>query len=196
MLPGSVHEVKRKERRRIWPDNLKRTLQNTNIEYLQLLDLAANDELIQNGGLWHNIIWEYEAANQVYSYCSGHPYLSHLFAKQVCKDGDIKHISAERVQEKAREIASNINNNEFGRYFEKSIWGRLSSDGKKLVTLINQEGNHGLSVKSLPPELQEVAFQLVDTSIVSNDVGKLFHFTPFFSKWLEYKIQHDPASVS
>ncbi len=177
-----------------WPDNLKQLLQASNIEYLQLLDMPASDELIQNGGLWLNITWDYDAANQVYSYCGGHPYLSRLFAKDACKNDQLKHLTVERVQETMQEISSQISKSEFGRYFEKSIWGRLNYDEKKVMNLVSQKRNLGLPVKSVPSELQAPLFKLLNFGIITNDVGKLFHFSPLFSTWLERKTRQNAAS--
>jgi len=154
-------------------------------EYLECLTPPESLILVHEMGRWRQISWEAPAAERVFYFCGGHPFVTRWFAGRACQDGSLKRIDLERVDKTAQEIQASLHNNELGRFYH-SILTSLIENERQLLDLIGQQSEQGFSENTLPPHLQEAADNLETLGLVANDVGRLSLTSHLFKSYLQF----------
>ena len=113
--------------------------------YIGFLQSSESKDLIQNVGRWKNIYWHDSAANQVFSYCGGHPLLTRYFASMACDQGKLSVISLDRVNDIAKECVREFRRNDIGNYYKEAVWELLYSDEQESLIEVHHAGINGAS---------------------------------------------------
>ena len=152
-------------------------------QYIGYLDAFESEQMIEEIGLWKNILWEENAAKKIFYYCGGHPYVSRYFASEVCEEGIIKQISCDKVDATAKIIQDTFHKNLIGTYYLEGIWKLIREDEKKVLTMICN--NNKLTIKQIPKELRQSLSNLENLGLVMNQNNALTIPAYLFYKWLK-----------
>ena len=93
------------------------------------------DTMIRELGAWRGILWDPPALRRLYDYCGGHPFVARLFASEVCKRGQRKRITVDRVETIADEIQSTMRAHQIGAFYREVV-GALRVQERELVQQI------------------------------------------------------------
>ncbi len=157
-------------------------------EYVGFLNAAESEALVKEIGLWKKIVWQEEAARQVYQYCGGHPLITRFFASHACEEGSLKSINLERVEETAMEIRKELRKNDIGNYYKEGVWKLLHEDEQQLLTAICQTGNQGYLESEVPKKLEDACTNLENFGLIMNIDGRLLVTANLFTVWLERNV--------
>src|SRR5688572_28282520 len=153
--------------------------------YLGFLDAEESEQMTREIGLWKNISWLGDSAQQVFKYCGGHPLISRYFASHACKKGQLKEITPERVLESARDIEKNLRRNEIGNYYKEAIGDLLFPEEMRALLRISRADISGLAESELSAELESATNNLENFGLVQNTGGKLRISAELFRAWLQ-----------
>jgi AAA+ ATPase superfamily predicted ATPase len=157
-------------------------------EHLGFLNAADSAAMVREIGLWKQIFWEPDAAQRVFHYCGGHPFVTRFFASHACKRGSLKTIDYERVEETAKEIQSTLSRHEIGSYYREGIWGLLREDEKQVLRLILQHNKNGILEEELPSELEEALINLECLGLVASNNKNISLSAYLFYTWLQRRV--------
>lgn len=105
--------------------------------------------MIKEIGSWKGIIWEHKAAQRVFDYCGGHPFITRLFSSEVCEEGSRKQIDLARVEEVANVLQKTFHKNEIGNYYQEGIWDLLRIEEKNVLAQVCQNGTDPIPEQTL-----------------------------------------------
>lgn len=154
-------------------------------EYLECLTPLESQTLIHEIGQWRRISWNEPAAERVFYFCGGHPFVTRWFASQACQGGSLKRIDLGRVDETAQEIQASLQKNDFGRFYHDCILTPLIENEWQLLDLVSQQSEQGLLENKLPPRFKESAAYLENLGLLANDVGRLSLTSHLFKSYLQ-----------
>jgi hypothetical protein len=153
-------------------------------EYLGFLNLAESETMITEIGMWKNIVWDVEAARQVFHYCGGHPLVTRYFASEACERGMLKQITYSQVENTAKKIQKKLRTHQIGTYYYRGVWEMLRKEEQELLCAICRNGNRGFSEENVPDELIEALTNLEHFGLVINEDGILRISAHLFDVWL------------
>ena len=162
-----------------------RSFQEAYIGNLTPTDSVA---MLEQIGLWKNIVWQKDAAKTVFDYCGGHPLITRLFASQACEQGLRKSISLEDVQATAEDIKRTFRKNDIGNYFKEGIWNLLSEAERALLGSIMKAQDPGLEETAVEAHLDEALTNLDHFGLVTQADGRLRVAGLLFQNWLERRL--------
>jgi AAA+ ATPase superfamily predicted ATPase len=154
-------------------------------EHLGFLDAADSASMVRDIGLWKQIFWDTDAAQRVFHYCGGHPFVTRCFASHACKRGVLKTINYERVEDAAKEIQSTLSKSEIGNYYREGVWGLLREDEKQVLSLILQHNKNGTLVEEINNELEDALTSLEHLGLVVNNNNDVNISSYLFYIWLQ-----------
>ncbi|NJL59622.1 MAG: hypothetical protein HC887_08240 [Desulfobacteraceae bacterium] len=105
-------------------------------EYLGFLSPKDTKSMIQEIGMWKDIVWDDDAAERVFYYCGGHPLVCRYFASMACKGGSLKHIDMERVEFVADDVVKTFRKNDIGNYYKEAVWALLTEHEHEVLAEI------------------------------------------------------------
>ncbi|KPA10205.1 secreted protein containing ATPase, AAA-type, core domain protein [Candidatus Magnetomorum sp. HK-1] len=155
-------------------------------QYLGFLSSEESASMIREIGKWKDIIWTKDAASKVYYYCGGHPLVSRFFASMACNEGALKHVSAMRVQEAAKDIVKTFRKNDIGNYYEEGIWKLLFEEEKAVLSKICL--NNDITEEQIPENIAKGLTNLENFGMVMNTKGRLSIHSDLFNQWLKRKL--------
>jgi hypothetical protein len=157
-------------------------------EHLGFLALADSTAMVREIGLWKQIVWELDAAQRVFDYCGGHPFITRLFASHACEGGARKAIGYARVEETAREIEATLRRTVIGNYYKEGLWDLLREDEQQALSLVCQRGAEGVPETDIPHTLEDTLTNLEHFSLVVNNNGHLHLTARLLQTWLRRRI--------
>jgi hypothetical protein len=153
--------------------------------FLKALEPDESAALIRELGSWKDIVWDEAAIRQVYEDCGGHPFVTRIFASHACRQGELKQVSAERLEATAREIVAGLRNHQIGDHFKDGVWDRLTSDEQEILAALTTGELKSLAQLSLEKQEGPLA-TLEHTGLVEVDEEERFHVPGrLFRVWLE-----------
>jgi len=163
-------------------------------EYIGFLDKNESCKLIKNIGALKNIYWENDAADKVYYYCGGHPFITMLFSSRACDRGELDYIDIDMVEVTADNIIKNFRKNSIGNYYHEGVWNLLSDEEKKVLILICQHDDESKSKIQIPIELENGLAQLERFGLILNENTKLYLNSQLFYFWLKRRFSNEGQS--
>jgi hypothetical protein len=157
-------------------------------EYLGFLTKEESTKMILEIGLWKYIYWDTEAAERVFYYCGGHPFITRHFASFTCNRGKLKKIDLNQVGKSAQEMIKSFYKNEIGNYYKESVWVLLNKDEQQVLSMLVQENEHLFDESEIPSELYEALSNLEHFGLVTNHQGKLCITSNLFYLWLKRRL--------
>ncbi|MCP4109878.1 MAG: AAA family ATPase [Desulfobacteraceae bacterium] len=157
-------------------------------EYIGLLTHSDSKKMIQEIGGWKDIKWEDDAADMVFEHCGGHPLVTRFFASDACKQGTLKHIDYERVENTAKEIQNTFRRNDIGNYYREGIWELMQKNEQKLLALICKH-EYKISEKQIPNDFEDALTNLENFGLVSDRQDDLFFSGNLFRLWLKRRLK-------
>lgn len=157
-------------------------------EYLGFLTKEESTKMILEIGLWKYIYWDKEAAERVFYYCGGHPFITRHFASFTCNRGKLKKIDLNQVEKSAQEMIKSFYKNEIGNYYKESVWVLLNKDEQQILSILVQENEHLFDESEIPFELYEALSNLEHFGLVTNHQGKLCITSNLFYLWLQRRL--------
>ena len=154
-------------------------------EYVGFLSHADSEKMICEIGLWKKIEWGMDAAQRVFYYCGGHPLITRIFASHTCKEGNLKSIDYQCVEDTAEEIKTTLRKNDIGNYYKEGVWNILRKEEQEVLMLICKNGSEGMSEREIPSDMEEALTNMEQFGLVSNADNKLRLTAQLFEAWLE-----------
>ncbi len=144
--------------------------------------------MIREIGGWKNIVWDKEAAQRVFHYCGGHPFITRHFASDACQQGSLKAIDLARAEETAGQIIKELRRHDIGNYYKEGVWPLLNNEEQEVITMIYENHEKGLSENNIPEELHEALTNLENFSLIVNHESNLRLSSHLFYVWLQRRM--------
>jgi hypothetical protein len=157
-------------------------------EYLGFLKPSESADMVQQIGLWKDIIWEEDATHRVFYYCGGHPLVTRYFTSLACEQGDLKHIDYEQAENTAETIRKSFHRNDIGNYYKQGVWALMHEDEKAVLSLICHGDEQKIPETQIPPELDDALTNLENFGLVTNNNSLLCLTSQLFNLWMKRKL--------
>ena len=152
-------------------------------EYVGALSTEDSAKLIHEIGIWKDIQWDSDAASRVFHYCGGHPFVTRLFASEVCRRGRLKQIDLARVDAAAEEVRRMFRRNEIGGYYRRGVMDELRDDEREVVRFVVDRAPAG-RVADLPVALEDALAALERFGLLRGDGDEVALSATLFDSWL------------
>ncbi|MEO5357749.1 MAG: AAA family ATPase [Nitrospirae bacterium YQR-1] len=156
-------------------------------EFLSFFNLNDTVTMIKEIGLWKDIYWDDGAAEKIFEYTGGDPFISRVFASYATDKGEIKKVSINRVEETAGMILKTFSENEVGGHYKESVLDEMRDDEKELIRLINAAGMEGYPEAGNQKELFDAMANMKRYTLVESIEGRVFFRAKFFREWIKWR---------
>ncbi len=151
-------------------------------QYLGNIAYAESAKMIHEIGRWKDMLWDEEAAQRVFYYCGGHPFVTRYFAGEACQSGILKHVTYDRVEQTAEKMCDHVHRHPICNYYRQRVWQSLEKDEQELLLMI---GRWEYSERDISEEKKETLIRLEQYGMVRRDNGELSLPAKFFEVWLQ-----------
>lgn len=156
-------------------------------EYLGFLNPEDSATMICEIGQWKDIVWEENAAQWVFYYCGGHPFVTRTFAGEACEEGALKQINYARVEQTASDIRRNLHKHDIAAYY-KAVWETLTLTEQSLLLDVCRSDGQPFVIEQLAPEQEEALTYVEQFGLVTVTAGKVYLSANLFDAWLRRRI--------
>ncbi|HEX9654550.1 MAG TPA: hypothetical protein VGA99_12650 [bacterium] len=157
-------------------------------EYVDLLCPRDSEKILQEMGSLQAIKWHPDAVGRVYHHCGGHPWMIRSFASLVSRQGSLRDIDINMVEETARKCQETWSENEIGRFLRGEILPVLTSEERELLKLLGQSQDGGFPVRNLSPRFSAALTELENFGLIGNDLGRIGVVGEFFKSFFSQPV--------
>ena len=154
--------------------------------HLGFLDESDSNQMITDIGSWQDIVWTEDALQHVFTLFSGHPLLTRFFASEATKQGQLKNINLNIIEDAEKNVKDQIRNNDIGNYYLESIWHILSENEQQL--LLQFAAVDSLTGEDISIEFDDEFSSLINLGLIYKIENKLAISGQLFEFWLKRRI--------
>jgi WD40 repeat protein len=142
-------------------------------EFLGMLTARESSKLLREMGWRRSIKWRSEALDDVYRYCWGHPWITRCLASMASRQGELREIDLRAIENLSKQIRETWSENEFGEYFQKSLWPSLGQLEKEILQVVTLYGDRGLPKIQVDSRFSSAYSDVENMGLVGVDLGRI-----------------------
>ncbi len=152
-------------------------------EFIGAMPPGETQRMVHEIGKWKDILWDQDAAQRVFQYSGGHPFVTRYFAGEACQCGMLKHVTRERVEQTAEKMFQQFDRHAIFHYYRQRLWNTLKHDERELLLSI---GRWNTSERELTAARQNTLKRLEQFGLITRTDGSLALTSTLFSMWMQH----------